>query len=120
MRKARVLVAEKNRSKGDIVFCAAPNISAQKERLEKELLAPLTPCAGLPLDEVCERIARIHAELLLIHPFREGNGRVARWVATLMAHQAGLPTPKYPLKEEHVDQEREIYFAALRKGYFDM
>jgi cell filamentation protein len=30
--------------------------------------------------------------LVLIHPFREGNGRCARLLALLMAMQAGLPT----------------------------
>jgi len=28
---------------------------------------------------------------VIIHPFREGNGRVARMLAILMALQAGLP-----------------------------
>jgi len=35
------------------------------------------------------KIARVHLELLFIHPYREGNGRTARLVATLMALQAG-------------------------------
>jgi Fic/DOC family len=30
--------------------------------------------------------------LILIHPFREGNGRCARLLAMLMGLQAGLPT----------------------------
>jgi cell filamentation protein len=34
-------------------------------------------------------IARVHAELLFIHPFREGNGRTARLLANLMAAKAG-------------------------------
>ncbi|NTU97929.1 MAG: Fic family protein [Chlorobiaceae bacterium] len=33
--------------------------------------------------------AALHLELLFIHPYREGNGRSARLVATLMALQAG-------------------------------
>jgi cell filamentation protein len=33
----------------------------------------------------------VHAELILIHPFREGNGRIARLLAMLMGLQAGLP-----------------------------
>ena len=33
----------------------------------------------------------MHAELIRIHPFREGNGRCARLLATLMGLQAGLP-----------------------------
>lgn len=36
-------------------------------------------------------MAEVHAELILVHPFREGNGRLARLLALLMALQAGLP-----------------------------
>lgn len=36
-------------------------------------------------------LAETHAELMLIHPFRDGNGRLGRLLATLMALQAGLP-----------------------------
>ena len=36
-------------------------------------------------------LAEVHAELMLVHPFREGNGRLARLLALLMALQAGLP-----------------------------
>jgi len=33
----------------------------------------------------------VHVELILIHPFRDGNGRCARLLTTLMGLQAGLP-----------------------------
>ena len=48
-----------------------------------------------------------------IHPFREGNGRLARLLAMLMALQAGLP----PLDFSEFEGERkEEYFAAVRQG----
>jgi cell filamentation protein len=33
-------------------------------------------------------LAVTHVELILIHPFREGNGRLARLLADVMAVQA--------------------------------
>ena len=36
-----------------------------------------------------EDIARVHGELVFIHPFREGNGRTARLLANIMAFKAG-------------------------------
>lgn len=33
----------------------------------------------------------MHGELILVHPFCDGNGRLARLLAPLMALQAGLP-----------------------------
>ena len=58
-------------------------------------------------------LAEVHAELVLIHPFREGNGRIARTLATLMALQAGLP----PLDFSPIHgKKRQRYFTAVRAG----
>ena len=55
----------------------------------------------------------MHVELLLIHPFREGNGRIARALATLMAAQAGLPQLDFSLL---AGRRRNEYFAAVQAG----
>jgi len=62
---------------------------------ERGILRQHTPCQPAALDEVAASIAAVHAELLLIHPFRDGNGRLARWLADIMAAQAGYPAPAY-------------------------
>ncbi len=59
--------------------------------LESDVLAVYMPCQFAELDKIIEALAITHCELVLIHPFREGNGRLARLLATLMALQAGLP-----------------------------
>src|SRR6266542_4347551 len=41
---------------------------------EREQLEPLTPCKPGALFTVTRRLAEVHGELLLIHPFRDGNG----------------------------------------------
>lgn len=58
---------------------------------EQEVLHRHTPCLSDSQDRVADALAETHTELMLIHPFREGNGRVGRILATLMALQAGLP-----------------------------
>ena len=78
-------------SKNDFSFSFPEQISKLMVELEKGPLSECTPCRFSSLDEVIKALAIVHAELLLIHPFREGNGRVARMLATLMALQAGLP-----------------------------
>jgi len=50
---------------------------------------------------------------VLIHPFREGSGRVARLLATLMVLQAGLPPLDFG---ELKGKKRKEYFAAVRAG----
>ena len=62
-------------------------------------------------------MAEVHAELLLVHPFREGNGRLARWLADLMALQAGLPLPDYRFRGRGSGRERAVYLAAVKQGY---
>ncbi|MEO6155140.1 MAG: Fic family protein, partial [Thermomonas sp.] len=55
-----------------------------------DLTAAHSPCEGMDDTRLLAALARTHAELILIHPFREGNGRLARLLNTLMALQAGL------------------------------
>jgi cell filamentation protein len=81
------------------------------------LLARHTPCRPAPVGEVARRIAEVHAELLLIHPFREGNGRLARWLADLMALQAGYPAPAYRFEGRARAGLRRDYLAAVTLGY---
>jgi cell filamentation protein len=61
------------------------------QSFEKEILQKHTPCIFKSRDRIIEALPEVHAEILLTHPFREGNGRMARVLATLMALQAGLP-----------------------------
>jgi len=102
-----------NVSKGGFMFCPASNIESEMQRFEREQLAELTPCSGL-LSEVAFKASVVHAELLLIHPFREGNGRLGRWLADLMVLQAGYPAPDYDLEDE---AKRNTYYAAMRRAY---
>jgi cell filamentation protein len=80
-----------NLSKGDFPFAAANQIPKLMMEFEKGPLREYTPCRFTGMSEIARAIAVVHAELLLIHPFREGNGRAARLLAVLMALQAGLP-----------------------------
>lgn len=82
-----------------------------------DTLAEHTPCRGTALHDVCRSIAKVHADLLLIHPFREGNGRVARWLADLMAAQAGYPPPLYRFVGKGSKAEKARYLSAVIAGY---
>ncbi len=62
---------------------------------------------------VIRALAETHGELVLIHPFREGNGWVARVLSTLMALQAGLPLLDFSVIA--VEKKKE-YFAAVQAG----
>jgi cell filamentation protein len=80
-----------NISKGEFMFAAAAQVPRLMQQFEQGPLRLYTPCRMNSADEMSAALAIVHAELVLIHPFREGNGRCARLLATLMALQAGLP-----------------------------
>jgi cell filamentation protein len=80
-----------NLSKAGFTFATAFAVPSAMREFERDVLAKNTPCRGSNLLEIAEKIAVVHCELLLIHPYREGNGRTARLLATLMAYQAGEP-----------------------------
>lgn len=100
-----------NISKGGFVFAMAAQVPRLMQEFERDLLARYTPCAFESLDDVLEALAITHCELVLIHPFREGNGRVSRLLSTLMALQAGLPLLDFSCIK---GRQREAYFAAVR------
>ncbi len=84
---------------------------------EAGLLATKTPCVSGDENRILNDVAEVHAELLLIHPFREGNGRLARWLSELMLLQAGLPMPLYRFTGKGSVAEREQYLTAVKRGY---
>jgi len=61
--------------------------NALKE-MEDTILKEL-PSTFKSKSELIKYVALVHAELLFIHPFREGNGRTARLLANLMVAKAG-------------------------------
>ena len=104
-----------NMSKGDFPFAASGQIARLMDSLEKDILRVHTPCTGMSEVQLTEALSIVHVELVLIHPFREGNGRLSRLLASVMALQAGWPPPDYTLW----DNRRTDYFAAIQAGMSD-
>ena len=80
-----------NIAKGDFHFAAAGQVPRLMMELERQALERHTPCRYSNHDVIACALAVVHAELIIIHPFREGDGRCARLLALLMGLQAGLP-----------------------------
>lgn len=102
-----------NLSKGGFNFAMAHAIPALMATFENNQLKRLTPCHFSDRDSIAKSLAEVHVELMLIHPFREGNGRLGRLLATLMGLQAGLPLLDF---SEMAGWRKEEYFAAVRAG----
>jgi len=102
-----------NIGKGGFQFAMAHAIPTLMADFESKQLRKYTPCQFESRDDVAHALAEVHVELMLIHPFREGNGRLGRLLATLMALQAGLPLLDF---SDLDGLRREEYFAAVRAG----
>lgn len=101
-----------NLSKQGFAFASAHLLPQLLSAFQTEHLARLTPFQPETIDAVLSGFAEAHVEVVLIHPFREGNGRIARLLTDVMACQAGIG----PLDYSAWDRQREIYFAAIRAG----
>ena len=102
-----------NITKNDFTFAMAAQLHKLMEQFEQNQLTQYTPCVFKNREEVVKALAETHTELLLIHPFRDGNGRIARLLSTLMALQAGLPLLDFNLISEVKKQE---YITAVQTG----
>ncbi|MES9861448.1 MAG: Fic family protein [Candidatus Thiodiazotropha sp. LLP2] len=100
-------------SKDGFPFAAAHLIPKLMADFDKAFLASYTPCDGFTESQLIEALAVCHIELIIVHPFREGNGRLARVLATIMALQAGMPL----LDFTYISENQDLYISAIHKGH---
>ena len=63
-------------------------------------------------EAIIRYLAQSHVEFILIHPFREGNGRLSRLLLNVMAVEAGFEPLDFQLWEKH----RAFYFRSIQAG----
>jgi len=102
-----------NMGKGGFAFAAAAQIPRLLSDFERNFLVRWTPCGQLSDTELIEAIAVTHVEFILIHPFREGNGRLSRLLADVMAVQADHA----PLDYSEWERRKPDYIAAIHAGF---
>jgi Fic family protein len=108
-RKTQVVV--KNAQTGEITFRPPPAIEVPF--LLSDFLSWLNIISSEDLHPaLAAGIA--HYELVRIHPFMDGNGRVARAVATLVLVRNGYDVKRFFSLEEHYDREPLRYYEALQ------
>ena len=102
-----------NVSKDGFPFAAAAQVPTLMDQFERDVLRRYTPCTFADRAGVVRALAETHVELVLIHPFRDGNGRFARVLSSLMALQAGLPLLDFSLM---AGTGKTAYIAAIQAG----
>src|SRR5450756_1532133 len=66
--------------------------------------------------------AMAHLNLVMIHPFRDGNGRMARALQTMVLAQKGIAEPEFSSIEEWLGSNTEDYYrvlAATGRGHWN-
>ncbi|MFS3894090.1 Fic/DOC family protein [Raoultella ornithinolytica] len=101
-----------NISKGGFMFAPSAQLPKLLSEFDTKYLAQYTPCSGMDEEQLITAIAITHVELILIHPFREGNGRLSRLLADVMAVQGGYK----PLDYQSWEQNKTQYISAIHAG----
>jgi cell filamentation protein len=97
-------------SKGGFPFAAAKFLPETMAEFEKDILTKLKN-KYTSKEDLIQDVAKVHGELLFIHPFREGNGRTARLLGNLMVRKAGYESLRF---EKVGKKEFEEYVKAVQ------
>jgi Fic family protein len=62
---------------------------------------------------VLARAAMAHLNLVMVHPFRDGNGRMARALQTLVLAREEIRAPVFSSIEEYLGRNTESYYEVL-------
>lgn len=104
-------------SKGGFTWPPASRVADNMHRFEANILRQKSPFRHTDQPKLLRNLAVIHAEFLLIHPFREGNGRLGRWLVDLLCQQAGLQAPDYGFVGKGSRVRHRRYLDAVKRGY---
>lgn len=80
------------------------------DTLMHELVTDLETDGDTP---IVVKAAMAHLNLVLIHPFRDGNGRMARCLQTLVLAREGIVSPVFSSIEEYLGQDTRSYYDVL-------
>lgn len=108
-RKTQVVV--KNSITGEVSF--RPPMAVAVPFQVKDLVEFINSSEEDDINPVLKSGA-VHYELVKIHPFLDGNGRVARAFATLILYKEGYDIRKFFSLEEYFDKDAKEYYEALQ------
>ena len=93
---------------GEIVYEGPPSTDVPV------FMAELTDALGQPDDvPALVRAAMAHLNLVMIHPFRDGNGRMARILQSLVLAREGILAPEFASIEEYLGRRTQEYYDVL-------
>jgi len=100
----------RNDATGQTVY-EGPDV-AEVPRLMGELINSLNAENRLP---VMVRAALAHLNLVMVHPFSDGNGRMGRALQTMVLAREGIVDPQFSSIEEYLGRNTAEYYDILGK-----
>jgi hypothetical protein len=100
----------RNDATGDVVYEGPP--PDELPGLVRELTSELSGDNETP---VLVRAAMAHLNLVMIHPFRDGNGRMSRCLQTLVLARDQILAPQFSSIEEYLGRNTQSYYRALQQ-----
>lgn len=97
-----------NEATGQIVYEGPPG--EEVPALVQELVADLRESTNVP---TLVRAAMAHLNLAMIHPYRDGNGRMARILQSLVLSQEGILQTEFASVEEYLGRNTQAYYDVL-------
>jgi len=99
-------------SKPNIRFASPLQITKLAEKFEAKYLSRFAELPNMDDEQLVSFLAEMHVEFILVHPFREGNGRVSRLLLDVMSVKAGAQPLDYSLWNKH----KNFYFKSIQAG----
>jgi Fic family protein len=100
----------RNDATGDIVYEGPPHDEVPE--LIEELTGDLSGDEQTP---VLIKAAMAHLNLVMIHPFRDGNGRMSRCLQTLVLARDQILAPQFSSIEEYLGRNTQSYYRVLQQ-----
>jgi hypothetical protein len=100
----------RNDATGDVVYEGPP--ADEVPDLIQELIDDLSADNETP---VMVRAAMAHLNLVMIHPFRDGNGRMSRCLQTLVLAREQILAPQFSSIEEYLGRNTQSYYKVLQQ-----
>ena len=99
--------------KGDFEFTLPLQIEADIALFETKYLSNLLKVKNFDHDELVRFLSESHVDFILLHPFREGNGRISRLLMDYMCDVAGIGLLDYSLWDEN----KNFYVKSIQAGH---
>ncbi len=111
-RNRQVVIGHRN-AEGKTVVTFRPPKTPQVPKLVQEFLDWLNAPVVQKVHPVLI-VGITHYEIARIHPFVDGNGRLARVMATLVLVRKGFDVKRFFALDDYYDSDRKSYYEALR------